>query len=132
MIQKAAGGDSHRPTIHWSFCQSPVASMVPGFVLIPLVTLPPPKAEAIPFRRLPILHDLGRRPRRLQVEVIFGMSRKRKTKRSGQTDRPQGIPILNPNAAGLDIGANEIYAAVLWHVYGGVERTLRVATAMRH
>ena len=40
------------------------------------------------------------------------MSRTRKTKRSGRIDRPEGIPILNPNAAGLDIGANEIYAAV--------------------
>jgi hypothetical protein len=43
MIKKAADGDSHRPTYHWSFCQSPVASMVPGFVLMPLVTLPPPR-----------------------------------------------------------------------------------------
>jgi transposase len=40
------------------------------------------------------------------------MSRTRKTKRSGRIDRPEGIPILNANAAGLDIGANEIYAAV--------------------
>ena len=39
------------------------------------------------------------------------MSRTRKSKRSGRTDRPEGIPVLNPNAAGLDIGANEIYAA---------------------
>jgi hypothetical protein len=40
------------------------------------------------------------------------MSEKRKPKRSGQTEKPEGMPILNPNAAGLDIGANEIYAAV--------------------
>jgi len=40
------------------------------------------------------------------------MSRKRKTKRSGRSNQPEGIPILNPNAAGLDIGANEIFAAV--------------------
>ena len=40
------------------------------------------------------------------------MSRKRKTNRSGRAARPEGIPVLNPNAAGLDIGANEIYVAV--------------------
>jgi transposase len=40
------------------------------------------------------------------------MSRKRKVKRSGQPGRLETIPILNPNAAGMDIGADEIYAAV--------------------
>jgi transposase len=40
------------------------------------------------------------------------MSRKRKTKRSAEAGRSTGMPILNRNAAGLDIGANEIYAAV--------------------
>jgi len=40
------------------------------------------------------------------------MNRKRKTKRSGRADRPENIPILNPNAAGMDIGADEIYVAV--------------------
>jgi transposase len=40
------------------------------------------------------------------------MARKRKTKRSGQAARPENIPILNPNAAGMDIGADEIYVAV--------------------
>lgn len=40
------------------------------------------------------------------------MVRKRKTKRSGQATRPENIPILNPNAAGMDIGADEIYVAV--------------------
>jgi transposase len=40
------------------------------------------------------------------------MARKRKTKRSGQAAKPEEIPILNPNAAGMDIGADEIYVAV--------------------
>jgi transposase len=40
------------------------------------------------------------------------MARKRKTKRSGQAARPAAIPILNPNAGGMDIGADEIYVAV--------------------
>ena len=37
------------------------------------------------------------------------MARKRKTKRSGRAARSENIPILNPNAAGMDIGADEIY-----------------------
>src|SRR5260370_8994632 len=40
------------------------------------------------------------------------MSCKRKSKRPVQAGRPESIPILNPNAAGMDIGADEIYLAV--------------------
>jgi transposase len=40
------------------------------------------------------------------------MARKRKTKRSHQAGRPENIPILNPNAAGMDMGADEICVAV--------------------
>lgn len=40
------------------------------------------------------------------------MSRKRKVKQSGQARMPEGIPVLNLNAAGMDIGANEIYVSV--------------------
>jgi transposase len=40
------------------------------------------------------------------------MSRKRKTKRSGRVNRSETLPILNPHAAGMDIGADEIYVAV--------------------
>jgi len=40
------------------------------------------------------------------------MARKHKTKQSSRAVRPGAIPVLNRNAAGLDIGANEIYAAV--------------------
>jgi transposase len=38
--------------------------------------------------------------------------RKRKMKRSKPADRAEGIPVLNPDAAGMDIGATEIYVAV--------------------
>ena len=34
------------------------------------------------------------------------MSRKRKSKQSGPAARPENIPLLNPNAAGMDIGAH--------------------------
>lgn len=40
------------------------------------------------------------------------MSRRHKTNRARQAASPEGIPIVNSNAAGMDIGANEIYVAV--------------------
>ena len=40
------------------------------------------------------------------------MAQKRQPRRHGKVNGQQGIPVLNPNTAGLDIGANEIYAAV--------------------
>jgi len=40
------------------------------------------------------------------------MTRKRKSKRSVPAGRPESIPIWNPNAAGMDIGAEEIFVAV--------------------
>jgi len=40
------------------------------------------------------------------------MAQKRKPQPSGKAKGQEGIPVLNPNTAGLDIGANEIYAAV--------------------
>ena len=40
------------------------------------------------------------------------MTRKCKSKRSVPAGRPESIPILNPNAAGMDIGAEEIFVAV--------------------
>ena len=40
------------------------------------------------------------------------MSRKRSAKHFRQSSSPEGIPVLNENAAGIDIGANEIYVAV--------------------
>jgi hypothetical protein len=40
------------------------------------------------------------------------VSRKSKTKRPKPADRPEPIPVLNLDAAGMDIGATEIYVAV--------------------
>jgi transposase len=40
------------------------------------------------------------------------MTRKRESKRPVPAGRPESIPILNPNAAGMDIGAEEIFVAV--------------------
>lgn len=71
------------------------------------------------------------------------MARKRKKKQSGRTTIPDAIPTLNHNAAGLDIGANEIYAAVpadrdeapvrcLRHVHRGVDPAGELVTAVRN
>lgn len=40
------------------------------------------------------------------------MSGKRETRKLSKVSKPEGIPVLNGNAAGVDIGANEIYVAV--------------------
>jgi transposase len=40
------------------------------------------------------------------------MSRKRSEKHFRRSSSPEGIPVLNDNAAGIDIGATEIYVAV--------------------
>ena len=58
------------------------------------------------------MHDLGPPSAATSNRGDLSMSRERKTKRGVRTDKAEGIPILNPNAAGLDIGANEIYVAV--------------------
>jgi len=50
------------------------------------------------------------------------MSGKHKSKRSGQAARPETLPLLNPNAAGMDIGAEEIYVAVPADRDGPVQR----------
>lgn len=60
------------------------------------------------------MHDLGA-ARGTSSRGDQSMSRRRKTNRcehSTSNDKPQPLPILQPNAAGLDIGATEIYAAV--------------------
>ncbi len=40
------------------------------------------------------------------------MARKRKIKQLSKVSKSEGIPVLNADAAGVDIGANEIYVAV--------------------
>jgi transposase len=60
------------------------------------------------------LHDLGA-ARGTLSRGDLSMSRKRQTNGPGASagdNKPQPIPILHPDAAGLDIGATEIYAAV--------------------
>jgi len=59
----------------------------------------------IPFRRVPVLRDSGRR-------LVAGektMARKRK--KEAKTNHAM-LPVLRPDAAGIDIGATEIFVAV--------------------
>ena len=79
------------------------------FVLKPVVTFRS-RAAAIPFKRAPRLHNLGRRSRQLQLAVIDGIpTQKRKTKRVAAHEY---FPVMKPNSAGIDIGATEIFVAV--------------------
>jgi transposase len=89
---------------------SPSVSMVPGRVRKSLVT--PRRLSrlvAIPLRRVPALsHDRGRLPAMaftLTEETAMPRGRK-------HTTRAATPPILNPHAAGIDIGATEIYVCV--------------------
>src|SRR5882672_10066272 len=63
------------------------------------------KSTAIPIKRVPGLRDLARRSRRGGMT----MARKRKQDSSGK----QGVlPVMRADAAGIDIGATEIFVAV--------------------
>jgi transposase len=84
--------------------------MVPGRVRKPLVT--PRRCSrltAIPLRRVPALsHDRGRLSAMaftLTEETAMPRARRR-------TTRAATPPVLNPHAAGIDIGATELYVCV--------------------
>jgi transposase len=62
--------------------------------------------ETIPFGRVPFFHDPDRRLSVIHLTEDH-MSRKRMNK-----NKKVALPILNPDAAGIDIGATEIYVAV--------------------
>jgi transposase len=84
--------------------------MVPGRVRKSLAT---PRRlvrlMAIPLRRVPALsHDRGR----LSAMASPLTEETAMPKRRKRTTRAATPPILNPNAAGIDIGATEIYVAV--------------------
>jgi len=91
-----------RPTAQWRPI-SRAFSVVPDFVVETVVTRFP--QTSIPFGRLLNLHSPGR-PHGYHVTGT-NMLRLRKQKSTA----PE-TPILQPNAAGVDVGANEIYIAV--------------------
>jgi hypothetical protein len=65
------------------------------------------ESAAIPIKRMPELCDSGRRQFIRQETRL--MARKRKQQKQNEQAR---LPVLRPNAAGIDIGATEIYVAV--------------------
>src|SRR6266852_3581150 len=56
---------------------------------------------------MPSLHNLGRRTRPIQTKVDRTMAKKKR-----ESQNQAVLPILKPNAAGIDIGATEIWVAV--------------------
>ncbi len=84
--------------------------MVPGRVRKSLVT--PRRSSrltAIPFRRVPALsHDRGR----LSAMALTFTEETAMPRGHRRTTRAATPPILNPHAAGIDIGATEIYVCV--------------------
>ena len=89
---------------------SPFRSMVPGRVRKSLVT--PHTLVVIPIKRVSaVCPDLGRLP---ATALAFpphpgGIAM---APRLHRPTRPVTMPTLHPNAAGIDIGATEIYACV--------------------
>jgi transposase len=94
---------------------SPFRSMVPGRVRKSLVT--PPREDVlrrvvIPIERVPsVLHDLGRLPA-TAFPLPLHPGGPAMTRRLRRSTCPVTMPILHPNAAGIDLGATEIYVCV--------------------
>src|ERR1700736_4468098 len=87
---------------------SPLRSVVPDSVLNSVKTAALHQGTLISFRRLLLVHSLGRLAWK-NPNPERAMSRKRKS------NKKTGAPVvlcLDPNAAGVDIGATEIYIAV--------------------
>lgn len=86
---------------------SPLVSMVPGPLSKALVTSWLSAATAIPFRRLLVL--LYDRSRSSPIVLDWEVDMSRQRRRAHTT---AALPVLNPNAAGIDIGATTIFVAV--------------------
>ena len=94
-----------KPRIQWCLLlTSPNFSLAPSLVLTPLVTACGP-SQPIPFRRLLAEHT------RPACGWPGENMPKRKHAQRGSRISPT-IRVLEPNAAGIDIGATEVYVAV--------------------
>jgi hypothetical protein len=73
----------------------------------------PVRQSADPVQEIARFASLGRRPRQSQSKPESGGEPMPQSKKCNpkQTKMPE-LPILNPTAAGIDIGATEIYIAV--------------------
>jgi len=87
---------------------SPFLSMVPDAVLKTVVTAAPHWGTSIPFKRVLCSAQSG--PSRM-AECFKRRAMSRKRKNSKKIGAPM-LHCLNPNAAGVDVGATEIYIAV--------------------
>ena len=91
------------------FLLSPLYSLAPGPVIKAVVTFGGSSIEsaAIPFRRVPVFRDPGLRLRQKEKTMAKKITKKKK---SGKPT--SALPVMRSNAAGIDIGATEIYVAV--------------------
>jgi hypothetical protein len=88
---------------------SPVASLIPSLVLKAVVTFGSrQRFAAIPFRRVPVLRGSGRPI----VARESAMSAKDRKRRQTSKSNKAVLPVMRPDAAGIDIGATEIFVAV--------------------
>src|SRR4029077_1330988 len=88
---------------------SPFPSLVPSFVIETVVTRLRGTA-AIPIRRLPKRRRLG--PPRDRGEKSMNRKSSKKQKRAGPGGAVPSLHGIESNAAGIDVGATEIFVAV--------------------
>ena len=100
---------------------NPIKSVVPSSVHQAVVTVPGHHPRLIPFRRVLSCARLGRLPERRgsamskpdQPPASNDESGPRIAKSKRASQRKEKVhPVFQPNAAGIDIGAREIYVAV--------------------
>lgn len=103
-----------RPSYHW--CDmSPLRSLVPSSVANSLVTSSAFMAEAlIPFRRLPSFSHLGLALAiRYETQVIqHKMGKLPQKNKRRPIKATASLPIIKPHAAGIDVGASQMYVCV--------------------
>ena len=95
-----------RPSMQWRSFRARSSSVAPGCAIKTVVRRVRRKAsEAIPIGRVP---DFTTGPVPGKIVISRGdMPRKRVDK-----NKKVALPVLNPDSAGIDIGATEIYVAV--------------------
>lgn len=86
---------------------SPVASLVLSLVLNAVVTFGGLLfwLAAIPFRRVPVFARLGP-PSFGSGETTMARKRKKQTKTNNAV-----LPVMRPDAAGIDVGATEMFCS---------------------
>jgi hypothetical protein len=103
---EASGALRNRPSQQWCSLSSPFLQCGPEGRDQNSGDASRRKASSDPDWESPYAHDSDLGPRKSTQEP------KMPRKKSGKKNKRVALPVLNPDAAGIDIGATEIYVAV--------------------